>query len=481
MPLTIRLTDLSVPQAWILQDASPNNDGIMTAAQAAKLAGLSPGSAGYDLVENGGTALPMRTVLNFDGANIVATDDPVNDRTNIAVTASPTTLSQAYTNGGAGPQIIPLTPTGLGILVDAAGVTSLSNKLPAFTVENSARIDLRMNDPVKVQVNTSGELEGFYTSSVGKIIYLSGGSDDGGALFGNWDNGFVIAATPTARSAIAPASELIYRAADGVYAGATAGGTQILTGLPGAGAAPAQVWCGQPSAGWDQVGFGVVDQTKSFAASGDNATTGPNFYGGGFPILLQTAEVSNVEFGLSSLGAGAIVRIGGTNRLIQSITQFFTTSTSNAQIVAPSTTIGDVATVSKQMVFDGTSGSLAVGGQLVTVGAHLAGGNYFAAANNGAIKAYFGTDGVDPFVQAGSPTGVVRFSNSGGTTIAAVDTGNNALQIGAGATLQNLNTGNQNATVGAAGGASPLPGTPLGYLTIKLADGATVKVPYYNP
>jgi hypothetical protein len=45
MPLSIRMTDLSTPQAWILPDASPNNDGIMTAAMAAKLASLSPGGS----------------------------------------------------------------------------------------------------------------------------------------------------------------------------------------------------------------------------------------------------------------------------------------------------------------------------------------------------------------------------------------------------------------------------------------------------
>lgn len=36
-------------------------------------------------------------------------------------------------------------------------------------------------------------------------------------------------------------------------------------------------------------------------------------------------------------------------------------------------------------------------------------------------------------------------------------------------------------TVGAAGGASALPATPLGYLTITLPDGSAVKVPYYTP
>jgi hypothetical protein len=36
-------------------------------------------------------------------------------------------------------------------------------------------------------------------------------------------------------------------------------------------------------------------------------------------------------------------------------------------------------------------------------------------------------------------------------------------------------------TVGAAGGASALPATPLGYMNVTLPGGAAVKVPYYNP
>ena len=36
-------------------------------------------------------------------------------------------------------------------------------------------------------------------------------------------------------------------------------------------------------------------------------------------------------------------------------------------------------------------------------------------------------------------------------------------------------------TVGAAGGATALPATPLGYLNVTLPDGTAVVVPYYNP
>lgn len=60
MSITIRLTDLSLPQAWILADASPNNDGVMTALQAAQLAALIAGGGGGGpwvqipyIVENG--------------------------------------------------------------------------------------------------------------------------------------------------------------------------------------------------------------------------------------------------------------------------------------------------------------------------------------------------------------------------------------------------------------------------------------------
>jgi len=36
-------------------------------------------------------------------------------------------------------------------------------------------------------------------------------------------------------------------------------------------------------------------------------------------------------------------------------------------------------------------------------------------------------------------------------------------------------------TVGAAGGASALPATPLGYLNVTLPDGTAAVIPYYRP
>lgn len=40
--------------------------------------------------------------------------------------------------------------------------------------------------------------------------------------------------------------------------------------------------------------------------------------------------------------------------------------------------------------------------------------------------------------------------------------------------------GSTGTTIGAAGGASVLPATPLGYLNVTI-NGTSVKIPYYNP
>jgi hypothetical protein len=59
--------------------------------------------------------------------------------------------------------------------------------------------------------------------------------------------------------------------------------------------------------------------------------------------------------------------------------------------------------------------------------------------------------------------------------------GSTQLAVMSCSSFQNSDAALQTTTVGAAGGASALPATPLGYLTIKRADSSTVKVPYYNP
>lgn len=50
------------------------------------------GGSGYATAADEGTALTPRTILNFQGAGVVATDDPVNGRTNVVVTGTATVL-----------------------------------------------------------------------------------------------------------------------------------------------------------------------------------------------------------------------------------------------------------------------------------------------------------------------------------------------------------------------------------------------------
>ena len=50
------------------------------------------GGSGYAVVRDEGTALVPRDTLNFVGAGVVATDDPVNGRTNVVVTGTATVL-----------------------------------------------------------------------------------------------------------------------------------------------------------------------------------------------------------------------------------------------------------------------------------------------------------------------------------------------------------------------------------------------------
>ena len=66
--------------------------------------------------------------------------------------------------------------------------------------------------------------------------------------------------------------------------------------------------------------------------------------------------------------------------------------------------------------------------------------------------------------------------NTGGTSRLSFDTSTAYLNV----TLRNLVAGNETTTVGGAGGASALPATPRGYLTITDSGGTSRKVPYYD-
>ena len=54
-----------------------------------------------------------------------------------------------------------------------------------------------------------------------------------------------------------------------------------------------------------------------------------------------------------------------------------------------------------------------------------------------------------------------------------------AFRVTSGRFIQHI-AANQQTTVGAAGGASALPATPLGYFLQKTSAGTTVAIPYYN-
>lgn len=80
----------------------------------------------------------------------------------------------------------------------------------------------------------------------------------------------------------------------------------------------------------------------------------------------------------------------------------------------------------------------------------------------------------------GAGSGDARIRRSGTKTITFDDGAGGALtEFEINGTIQNLVTALQTSTVGAAGAASAMP-TPLGYLTIKIADGTSVKVAYFN-
>jgi|SRR5882672_102977 len=89
MPFVVTFQNFnSWPQSRIIPDATPFNDGVMTKEQAAKLDSLTPSAGGYDTVENEGTPLAQQRTLNFDGLSIVASDDPGNSRTDVALPAA---------------------------------------------------------------------------------------------------------------------------------------------------------------------------------------------------------------------------------------------------------------------------------------------------------------------------------------------------------------------------------------------------------
>lgn len=105
-----------------------------------------------------------------------------------------------------------------------------------------------------------------------------------------------------------------------------------------------------------------------------------------------------------------------------------------------------------------------------------------ASANNTSIYAFAATDvPLTINAQVAQTAALQQWKNSSGTVVAAIEGGavrvnSSAKTVGA----NEISIGSITSTsVGAAGGASALPATPLGYLIINVA-GTDVKVPYYT-
>jgi hypothetical protein len=111
-------------------------------------------------------------------------------------------------------------------------------------------------------------------------------------------------------------------------------------------------------------------------------------------------------------------------------------------------------------------------------------GNFCAGSNSGA-KALIYIEGNDQFqVSGNSTTGSLHAVLTSGTPIITVsdNTGNIVSTVYAGTGSFSSQLGSATATtVGAAGGASALPATPLGYVTVSIPNVGPVKIPYYTP
>lgn len=203
---------------------------------------------------------------------------------------STTTIPQAYGNASSGPQLVTLDATRGAIYIDGVNISvPLTQRRDAFYVENSAITDPGSGAVVRAGFNSNGEMDFYFTNSVGQIGRLSGGSDDGAGFATVWDNGFMTMPPPTAAAANLPASQLLLRAADGIFAGAACGGVNMMAGLPGAGGTSAGCFVGQPAGTQFAGNFHVVDLTKPHLYSGSQ-TEGPTIYGGGISVQLQAGS-----------------------------------------------------------------------------------------------------------------------------------------------------------------------------------------------
>lgn len=157
--------------------------------------------------------------------------------------------------------------------------------------------------------------------------------------------------------------------------------------------------------------------------------------------------------------------------------------TSGSHLSCPTCMASAVWSVSSRTITCGGTGACVLDG----------GDTQLGLTGAGPVKVYraFGAGIVDVTDNTGNP-GALAIRLSGGTggdgslsfcdAAGAIDTTVKRTGVGVvGISMfQNTTSGNEGTTVGAAGGASALPGAPLGYLKIKLNSGATVVVPYWT-
>lgn len=159
MPLTIRLTDHSVPQSWILPDATPHNDGIMTKAQAAAVANGAisgpPGPAGPAGAQGPAGAAGAQGPAGPAGAQGPAGDGfppttPIPGTNGNTFPDARFTVALGQTNGNA---TLPANPQ-IGDIVDVllqSGATNVTIKNNSSTINGSGADNVIAAGPALVR------------------------------------------------------------------------------------------------------------------------------------------------------------------------------------------------------------------------------------------------------------------------------------------------------------------------------------------
>lgn len=218
---------------------------------------------------------------------------------------------------------------------------------------------------------------------------------------------------------------------------------------------------------WGAAGFqyGIIYSGPSTPDQLLTTTTGRIFHiresGGNDGLLYQTSNTVGTGIRFAASGGGGrnldVFAVGsavgaphtGKVALYDSTGGIYLLS---AGVNAGDTTKGQVGVIPGTAAYPGL-----VSYSHLTTGLLWPAANSLAVSANGAEVARFNTSGLGI---GGTPSG-------------------NLLYLSGAAAIRIDNSANWQTTVGAAGGASALPATPLGYLKVNLG-GSTVVIPYYN-